>query len=277
MGKWVLYLRSTTFSYFLSIFLIAIRLKFGTKVSRTAKVTLEILEHAFKNKDPFRIKNNILIIDSKINQQKRKFHLRWMTSDILVFKQIIIQKELEPIYQIFKSVGREPKVVIDAGANIGLSSMFIRAYYPSASLICIEPNKENSAMIYKNLGYSNFQLIEKALWHQRGYLEEEVSDGAWGIKMVEIEEDINGAIESTTLTDIMKQFKLDNIDYLKIDIEGAEEHIFYQDHNIGQVLEKVTCISIEPHSLEFEKFIIQYLRDAGFQVSQSGELVIGFK
>lgn len=277
MRKWFYYIKNMSIAYFFSILWITLLLKLKVKVSRTAKLTLEILEYTFKNKDPFHIQNDILIIDSKINEQKVKFNLRWMSTDILVFKQIILDRELDPIVKLFTASGITPKVMIDAGANIGLSSMFTRLNFPLVKILCIEPNKENIAMIHKNLGYANYQILQKALWFQKGYLEEQEGDGAWGIHMVEIEEESNGAVESTSLTDVIIQFKLETIDYLKIDIEGAEEQIFYQDPQISQVLDRVTCISIEPHSLEFEKFIIQYLRDAGFQVSQSGEFVIGFK
>ncbi|AFL85075.1 methyltransferase, FkbM family [Belliella baltica DSM 15883] len=277
MSKWFYYFRNAPFLYFFSLLWITILLKINVKVSRPAKITLELLEYLFKNKEKFHIQNDILTIDAKINEQKVQFNLRWMSTDILVFKQIILDRELDPIVKLFTASGITPKVMIDAGANIGLSSMFTRLNFPSVKILCIEPNKENIAMIHKNLGYANYQILQKALWFQKGYLEEQEGDGAWGIHMVEIEEESNGAVESTSLTDVMQQFKLETIDYLKIDIEGAEEQIFYQDPQISQALDKVTCISIEPHSVEFEKFIIQYLRDAGFQVSQSGELVIGFK
>lgn len=275
--KWFYYYSNASIAYFFHLLWIYIQLKLNVKVSRTAKITLELLEYLFKNKEKFHIQNDILIIDTKINEQKVKFNLRWMTTDILVFKQIIIDQELDPIVKLFTASGITPKVMLDAGANIGLSSMFIRLNFPSVKILCIEPNKKNVAMIHKNLGYANYQILQKALWFQKGFLKEQEGDGAWGIHMVEIEEESNGGVESTSLTDVMQQFKLESIDYLKIDIEGAEEQIFYQDPQINQVLDKVTCISIEPHSLEFEKFIIQYLRDAGFQVSHSGELVIGFK
>lgn len=277
MNKWFYYFRNAPILYFFNFLWITILLKIKIKVPRTAKVILEILEYSFKMKEPFKIQNDILIIHAEINEQKVKFNLRLMSTDILVFKQIILGQELDPIVKLFTTSRITPKVMIDAGANIGLCSIFMRINFPSVKILCIEPNKQNVEMIHKNLGFANFQILQKALWFQKGYLEEQQGDGAWGIHMVEIEEESNEAVESTSLIDVMRQFNLETIDYLKIDIEGAEKQIFFQDPLINKVLDKVTCISIEPHSLEFEKFIIQYLQDAGFQVSQSGELVIGFK
>lgn len=277
MSKWLSYWKYTSSNYFLKLVWITILIKIGIQISRTYKVTLEILENTIKQQFNFSIGSGIVHIETIINQKKIRCYLRWNSSDILVYKQIILQRELEPIVKFFNSSEQVPNIMIDAGANIGLSSVYIRAHFPMAKIICIEPNKENVAMLYKNLGHANCQLLQKALWYQKSFLKEDQTTGeAWGIKMLEMDEEINGAVESITLMDIIKLFKLSKIDYLKIDIEGAEEGIFYKDSLIRQVLNKTTCLSIEPHSVEFEKFVIKYLNDAEFQVSQSGELVIGF-
>lgn len=277
MRKWSAYWKHTSFSYFLRLLWVTLLVKSGFQVSRTLKVTLEILENALSQQLTFSINSELIQIESLINMKKISCYLRWNSSDILVYKQIILRRELEPIVRFFNSSEQVPNTMIDAGANIGLSSVYIRAHFPMIKIICIEPNKENVAMLYKNLGHANYQLLQKALWHQKSFLKEDKTAGeAWGIKMLEVDEEINGAIESITLMEIIRNFNLSQIDYLKIDIEGAEEEIFYKDSTIRQVLEKTTCISLEPHTLDFEKFIIKYLEDTQFQVSQSGELVIGF-
>ncbi len=56
--------------------------------------------------------------------------------------------------------------VIDGGANVGEFSCIVRSALPQADLICVEPHR-GCAEILRAQG---FQVVEAALWHEKGRL-----------------------------------------------------------------------------------------------------------
>src|SRR5712675_1402142 len=63
--------------------------------------------------------------------------LRGRTSDINCFQKIFMHREYQSPFDI------SPKLIIDAGANIGLSALYFAVTYPDAIIIAIEPEIHN--------------------------------------------------------------------------------------------------------------------------------------
>src|SRR4051812_20342978 len=64
---------------------------------------------------------------------RHRVYLRCGTSDFLLFRNIFIQGE----YNIHLPF--QPATIIDAGANIGLAAIKFANDYPSAKIVCVEP------------------------------------------------------------------------------------------------------------------------------------------
>jgi len=147
---------------------------------------------------------------------------------------------------------KPPKVIIDAGAHIGLASIYFANKYPEAKIIAIEPEENNFALLKANVAqYKMIIPVQAALWSQR----KEVSlvdpvGGNWGF-MAE-ERTISGissgkyrhGITATTVEKVVYDHGLDKIDLFKIDIEGAEKEVF---RDSSAWIEKVDAIIIELH------------------------------
>src|SRR5262245_8086929 len=73
------------------------------------------------------------------------FTLRLRGSDLMTFFQVIVHKGYELPWS-----GPDPRVIVDAGANIGLSSIWFATQYPEAKVIAIEPNRDNFALLEEN-------------------------------------------------------------------------------------------------------------------------------
>lgn len=153
------------------------------------------------------------------------FYLRSATSDAQTFRQIFIYNEYE------FSLVAPPRVIIDAGANIGLATLYFASLYPSARIIAIEPEPSNFALLQANVeNYPNITAIQAAIWNKNEVLQ--LSDpgrGHWGFQIMAKEnasQDSQYDVQGMTLDDIMATYELDYIDYLKIDIEGAELEVF---------------------------------------------------
>ena len=72
--------------------------------------------------------------------------LRLRTTDVSVFEEIIVNSEYH-----FEYAG-EPRTIVDAGANIGLTSVFFANRFPQARIFAIEPEAQNFEMLKKNTG-----------------------------------------------------------------------------------------------------------------------------
>src|SRR5690554_5333375 len=73
------------------------------------------------------------------------------SSDYNVFSQVFINKEYEPPVSYFVKNNLQLKTVIDAGANIGLTSVYIKNHFPEAKIACIEPDYNNLKLLKFNL------------------------------------------------------------------------------------------------------------------------------
>ena len=174
------------------------------------------------------------------------FQIRIHSSDVSAYKQIFIRQEYDFITKT------PPRVVVDAGANIGLASIYFANKYPDAKIIAIEPEKSNYLVLKKNVEpYANITPVLAALWHRN----EEISLvdpglGKWGFMTEENDPDesVQGEfchrVKAVTVDELLDTYNLEKIDVLKIDIEGAEKEVF---SNASSWIDKVESIIIELH------------------------------
>lgn len=67
---------------------------------------------------------------------------------------------------------KEPKVVADLGANIGIFSILVASRFPRAMVYAVEPDKENCERLRRNIELNkltNVVVIEKAVSTEEGY------------------------------------------------------------------------------------------------------------
>jgi len=128
---------------------------------------------------------------------------------------------------IFEREIADGDVVLDAGANIGYYTLIAaRLVGEKGKVFAFEPAPENFTLLKKNVevnGYHNVVPVPKAVSDESGrislFLSEEssvshrISNSIDGGKSV--------AIEATTLDDFFQDYK-GNINFIKLDIEGAE-------------------------------------------------------
>lgn len=176
----------------------------------------------------------------KIPGIKAPLLLRKDTSDMAMFDQVFLYDE----YQIVFSF--EPKVIIDAGANIGLFSILMKNRFPGASLVCIEPDGENCEVLKKNLeSYKPVEIVKAGLWNKITRLNVLDKYNAGHSALVVEEDAINGEVPAVSIESLMQTYHLNHVDILKIDIETSEKELFLK--NYEHWLPKVRVIIIELH------------------------------
>jgi FkbM family methyltransferase len=170
-------------------------------------------------------------------------YIRRGTSDRWVFNEVFVNEEYDLSF-----LGLNPKIIVDAGANIGLASIFFAHMYPKSRIFSVEPEESNFNMAVKNsLFYPNITVIKKALWNNSKELQI-VDSGSekWAFQVHEVA----GITSSTTINgltvdELMIESKINRIDILKIDIEGSEIELF--ESRYEKWLDNVSVIVIELH------------------------------
>lgn len=195
-----------------------------------------------KIESKFQVKSSIF--STLIEIPELQIKLRKNSSDIEVFYQVWTQEEyLEPINIIKKNITiSEQPIIFDIGANIGLSALYFNQKFPNASIYAFEPFESNRNQISKQ-----FTVSPKALWKSDSNLKTsmEFRDGKeWS---VQVQEDTKGNIAGARLLSLLKEYSIEVIDILKMDIEGSEYPVFLEDPTITEALTHVKSIVIEIH------------------------------
>jgi len=167
-------------------------------------------------------------------------HLRLKTSDLPTLQKIWRDHEYAVLLK------HEPKFIIDAGANIGIASIYFTKNFPGAKIIAIEPEPANFALLKKNSQpYPNIIPICAALWKENGEVPLfDPGQGPWSFQTRTEGANAVGRVPAITVDELVRKFSATSIDILKLDIEGAEKEIF---ENVSPWIDKAGVIMIELH------------------------------
>ncbi len=149
---------------------------------------------------------------------RHSVRLRAKTTDTLLCEQVLRKHEYEC------DLSCPPKVIVDAGANIGLTSVYFANRYPDARIFAIEPESENFRLLRLNSArYKNIKPIRAALWGHDGVVGlTNPENEQWTFRVDPRRSDV----PALTLDTLLSSENLDRIDLLKVDIEGAEKEVF---------------------------------------------------
>lgn len=167
------------------------------------------------------------------------------------------------IEEVYKQPLPQNPYIIDCGANIGLSVIYIKQMYPDAKIIAFEPDEKNFDLLQANIksfGYKNVQALKEAVWTENTTLQF-AGEGSMSSR-------IHGEVSENTIPvrAIRLRDYLDKpIDFLKIDIEGAEYNVVM---DIADQLHHVHNLFLEYHGSFFQNNelnkIFTLLVDNGF-------------
>ena len=158
-------------------------------------------------------------------------------SFIFQFKEIFLLEAYK-----FDCVKSEP-IIIDCGANIGVSCLYFKKIYPKSKIIAVEADSQIAELLKKNLEMNNFndiEVVSKAVWINDDGVSFG-SDGADGGSIINSRN--KKIIPSIRLKNLLDAHK--EIDFLKIDIEGAETDVMV---DCSESLSVVKRIFVEYHS-----------------------------
>jgi FkbM family methyltransferase len=205
---------------------------------------------------------------------KLRLNIKKRTNSILFGESIKITDSfwylhgLKEIFhdEVYRFFSKNPSpIIIDCGSNIGLSIIYFKKLYPYAKIIGFEPDLNIFNILRFNLSkfkIEDTELYPKAVWVNDKPLIFRKNDSVGG-HIIDIEGDNTVKIEAIRLKDFLYQ----NIDFLKIDVEGAEFEIL---KDCKDELKNVDNIFIEYHSFhQYPQMIgelLTILKNAGFKL-----------
>ncbi|MFL5752712.1 MAG: FkbM family methyltransferase [Bacteroidia bacterium] len=134
-------------------------------------------------------------------------------------------------------------VILDCGANVGVSVLYFKSIFPAARITAFEPDPLIFRYLNENLRQNmvdGVELVNKAVWTDDNGIEFG-SEGADGGSVYF--EGNKTRLPSLRLKTLME--KEEEIDLLKMDIEGAEVEVIT---DCAEQLKKVKYLFVEYHS-----------------------------
>jgi len=147
---------------------------------------------------------------------------------IYVIKHLQWEQVVQKVYHHPQVHVRAGDVVIDCGAHIGGFTR-VALNFGARLVVAIEPEKLNLEAFRRNLAAEiqsgRVKLVEKGVWDASGKLPLNLSDVGDSHSMVVPQKgDKKETIDVTTLDALVAELHLRRVDFVKMDIEGAERN-----------------------------------------------------
>lgn len=222
------------------------------------------------------------------------FHLRWLGQETFI-------QQLDPTTQLKMRVNTYDKlaahevwgweeygdknfaiqpgdVVVDLGAHIGSFSVWAARQAPNGQVYAFEPNHENYRLLEENKklnDIANLSIFNFAVSDKSGEVVLFASDHcSMSHSLFETDAKNSKTVRAVSLAEILQANQIDKVDYLKLDVEGAEYLVIL--NTPPQTLRQIDKIFIEYHDyLEHGhtyKDIETYLTENGFEVEVGRDL-----
>lgn len=177
-----------------------------------------------------------------------QLHYLDATSLLSAFDAIVVKR-----WNDFPCDKKDP-VILDGGANIGISVIHYKRLFPGAGVTAFEPDPRACDLLRRNLianKIHDVEIVEKALWTSNG-MTSFFSEGADANRVV-VEPDAvkqlmtlssnarQCNVETVRLADYLSKNKFD---FVKLDIESAEAEVIV---DCGDTLRNVNSLVMEFH------------------------------
>ncbi len=192
---------------------------------------------------------------------EKHLYCRAGTSDAWVFWDVFFNQ--------FQSLPREmpsPRCVVDLGANVGYTAAYYATVFPNAKILAVEMDYANYEIARQNLRpfAERCCILNAAVWDRNCQIEY-CGTETQGYRAVPLGEHEGRAdvksVAARDLTSLFDEYALDEVDFLKMDIEGAEAVVF---KGSLEWLCRVKSMKIELHTPMTYNECMQLLTREGF-------------
>ncbi len=187
--------------------------------------------------------------------------------DVPTFIEIFVDGEYEFLTKLKDS---QVSTIVDCGANVGFFAVYCSFHFKDANFICHEPVDQN-----RFSGVLNTSRIGSVIWKSTAvsncYGMVNFTEQGPGSKIIS-DRYTQESQANVGLIDLFEEYKDNDIDILKLDIEGAELAII-SDERFPLWSQRLKCIALEWHNLgpvegkKAGQWYLERLEECGFSVS----------
>ena len=192
-----------------------------------------------------------------------QFSVRSGTDDLAALNEAVM---LNPYLRSGHIELRQDSVVMDLGANIGDFTVMAAARCPLGRVYAVEPLSEYIPVLQTNMTLnrlSNVEIIQVALGDHEG----EATLSIAGVKpTMHFDSGIKReTVRITTLPQLMRDHRIERIDLLKMDCEGAEWGILPAACEVLPRIRQI-CMEFHPSRGWTAEKLAAFLRESGYNV-----------
>ena len=141
-------------------------------------------------------------------------------SDLLVLRDTFL-------FDDFGAYSGDPRLIVDLGSNIGASVVYFRRRFPASRIVAVEPDPHAFELLRRNTAaYDGIELRNVAVTAEPGPVTLYQHQESW---VSSLHSGWQGAapitVQGETLGAILRDAGVDQVDLLKMDVEGAEFQI----------------------------------------------------
>ncbi len=234
----------------------------------------------------FRISDNYEFLPAP-SIRKQRMEVGWR-ENVLIFEagyttplyESIVEIIDHDCYQLknFVFSGSGDTIVVDVGANVGVSVMALSVMHPGR-IICFEPIEENCVHLRNNIllnNRTNIEIVQKAVTQTNGrvkfFMDTEMSVSGHAGEKTEHDSSKGFEVDSINLKSIIESLQGKTIELMKIDCEGGEYDII--DQVDPAVSMQIKALTLEIHDLDDERNarrIKRQLERLGYKITMRDE------
>lgn len=139
-----------------------------------------------------------------------------------------------------------PATVVDAGAHIGLASVYFALHYPNAQIVALEPEARNFALLKLNTAdFPGVRPVNAGLWSRTARLKIQNSNvDSWSFRVMEAAPGEPHSLHAFGVSELLAAQGFETVDFLKIDVEGSEVEVLSTS---PEWIGRVRTLAIELH------------------------------
>ncbi|MFT3749160.1 MAG: FkbM family methyltransferase [Agriterribacter sp.] len=239
---------------------------------RNSFLKLLVNTKRYKRKSPEKSDNEKPVqYHFSLNNYPKTIYLRTYSGDIAMLYEVFWQK----VYAAVINKITDPRTIVDLGANTGMTSLFFSQHFPQASIYAVEPDADNFEILTENLSEEiqkgNFIPLKAAITGKDGEVYIQKKTYAYNSSVSEVAVS-DSKVKAFSMHSFFHEMMIEQVDILKIDIEGMEENVFSEETSW---LKMVSVVVMECHSAAIEQLCRARLAEYGFNVMKENSLLIG--
>jgi FkbM family methyltransferase len=143
---------------------------------------------------------------------------------------------------------RTPATILDLGANIGLSAIFLARLYPDSRLACVEPMADNVRLLRHNLELNGIaaDVIAAAVDPADGFITMERGERDYAHRIADAASPQGSLLDvpAVSVPAILRRLGWSRVGLVKMDVEGHEKRLLAQN---CEWLDQVDALCLEYH------------------------------